>query len=154
MAGLESLICTVSSKAKGSNMKTILAAVDGSAPSYRALEQAALLSKALGADLVVLLVRQFIVGRHDVLEVWTNEQVSEIRKLIGKVVSESGTPSHRILEEHSRDVAYAIVEAALSNHVDLIVMGASGMGSIKAFILGSVSNSVLRQAACPVMIVH
>ena len=120
----------------------------------RALEQAAVISKALGADLIVLLVRQFIIGRHDVLEVWTNEQVSEIRKHSGKVISESGISSCRIMEERSRDVAYAIVEAALSNHVDLIVMGASGMGSIKAFILGSVSNSVLRQAACPVMIVH
>ena len=135
-------------------MKTILAAIDGSVPSYRALEQAAVISKALGADLVILLIRQFIVGRRDVLEVWTNEQVSEIRKLVGKVVSESGAPSHRILEEHSRDVAYAIVEAALVNHADLIVMGASGMGSIKALILGSVSDSVLRKAACPVMIVH
>lgn len=135
-------------------MKTILAAVDGSAPSYRALEHAAMLSKALGADLIVLLVRQFVVGRRDVLEVWTNEQVAEITERVDAIVSKLGNPTHRTLEEHSRDVAYAIIESALVNRADLIVMGASGMGTIKAFVLGSVSNSVLRQATCPVMIVH
>jgi len=135
-------------------MKRILTAIDGSKASYRALEHAAKLAKGLGAELKILLVRQFVVGRRDVLEVWSDEEVLEIRNLALGVVSAVGAPKPQILEEPSRDVAYTIVDVALRLEADLIVMGASGMGSIKAFVLGSVSNEVLRKSACPVTIVH
>ena len=66
-------------------MKRILTAIDGSKASYRALELAAKLAKGLGVELKILLVRQFVVGRHDVLEVWSDEEVREIRNLTLKV---------------------------------------------------------------------
>ena len=42
----------------------------------------------------------------------------------------------------------------MSSHVDLVVMGARGLGPMKRLLLGSVSERVLRHAACPVLIVH
>lgn len=42
----------------------------------------------------------------------------------------------------------------LSSEVDLIVLGARGLGPVKRLVLGSVSERVLRHAACPVLIVH
>ena len=45
-------------------------------------------------------------------------------------------------------------DVAIKKGVDMIVMGASGMGTLKAFVIGSVSAEVLRKAACPVTIVH
>lgn len=135
-------------------MKRILTAIDGSKASYRALEHAAKLAKGLGAELKILLVRQFVVGRRDVLEVWSDDEVQEIRNLAQNVIAAAGGPTAQIIEEQSRDVAYTIVEVALNSHADLIVMGASGMGSIKAFVLGSVSSEVLKKSACPVTIVH
>ncbi len=135
-------------------MKNILAAIDGSLPSYRALAHAAALAASLRAHLSVLLIRPFVVGRHDVLEVWTDEQAGEIRALASDIMSKNGNPEHEFIEERARDVAYAIVETAMNRRADLLVMGASGMSNLKAFILGSVSTEVLRKATCPVTIVH
>jgi nucleotide-binding universal stress UspA family protein len=42
----------------------------------------------------------------------------------------------------------------LSSEVDLIVLGARGLGPVKRLLLGGVSERVLRHAACPVLIVH
>jgi nucleotide-binding universal stress UspA family protein len=42
----------------------------------------------------------------------------------------------------------------ISSEVDLIVLGARGLGPAKRLLLGSVSERVLRHAACPVLIVH
>lgn len=42
----------------------------------------------------------------------------------------------------------------MSSEVDLIVLGARGLGTVKRLVLGSVSERVLRHAVCPVLIVH
>jgi nucleotide-binding universal stress UspA family protein len=42
----------------------------------------------------------------------------------------------------------------LSADVDLIVLGARGLGPVKRLLLGSVSEHLLRHAACAVLIVH
>lgn len=135
-------------------MKHILTAIDGSPPSYHALAHATSLAAALKAHLSILLVRQFIVGRHDLLEVWNEDQVREIRALAGETIARNGNPDYQFIEERARDVAFTIVETALKRQADLIVMGASGMGNFKAFVLGSVSGEVLRKATCPVTIVR
>lgn len=135
-------------------MKHILTAVDGSPPSYHALAHAASLAAALKAHLSILLVRQFVVGRHNILEVWNEDQVREIRALAGETIARNGNPDYEFIEENARDVAFTIVETALKRQADLIVMGASGMGNLKAFVLGSVSGEVLRKATCPVTIVR
>jgi nucleotide-binding universal stress UspA family protein len=47
-----------------------------------------------------------------------------------------------------------IVELAQSLDVGLIVMGSRGHGRIRRALLGSVSESVVRHAPCPVIIVR
>lgn len=42
----------------------------------------------------------------------------------------------------------------VSADVDLIVLGARGLGAVKRLLLGNVSERLLRHAACPVLIVH
>ena len=46
----------------------------------------------------------------------------------------------------------AISEIA-SKGYDLVVMGSRGLGTISSLFLGSVSERVLRQSTCPVLIV-
>ena len=52
------------------------------------------------------------------------------------------------------DPAFAILEQAKASQADLILMGTHGRGGLARFLIGSVSNSVLHQADCPVLIVR
>lgn len=46
-----------------------------------------------------------------------------------------------------------IIETAKEGSFDMIVMGSRGLGGIKQFFLGSVSDRVADEAPCPVLIV-
>lgn len=46
--------------------------------------------------------------------------------------------------------AEALIEA--SRRADLVVVGTHGRGPVRTFLLGSVSQSVIRHAACPVVV--
>ncbi|MDH5773303.1 MAG: universal stress protein [Nitrospirota bacterium] len=52
------------------------------------------------------------------------------------------------------DPAFAILEQAKASEADMILMGTHGRGGLARFLIGSVSNSVLHQADCPVLIVR
>lgn len=54
----------------------------------------------------------------------------------------------------SGDPAVALLEVAERHHCDLIVMGARGLGFVRAALLGSVSQGVLRASKIPVTIVN
>ena len=48
----------------------------------------------------------------------------------------------------------AIVEAALAEAADLVIVGTRGRNRVERFVLGSVSDHVVRHAPCPVLIVR
>jgi nucleotide-binding universal stress UspA family protein len=50
--------------------------------------------------------------------------------------------------------AATIVRTAETDGSDLIVVGARGLGMLERVALGSVSESVLRHATCPVLVVR
>lgn len=52
------------------------------------------------------------------------------------------------------DPAESIVDAARSEQVDLVVVGSHGRGSVGRFFIGSVSDHVVRNAHCPVLVVR
>ena len=135
-------------------MMHILIPVDGSEPSFRAVEFAAKLAAGNGSKLTILAVRQYIVGRHMTAGVWSQEEVDRILAKAKILLTTVGMMHFITAEINSRDVAHAIVNYAEEHDVGLIVMGASGMGNVKAFVIGSISAEVLRKSICPVTIVH
>jgi nucleotide-binding universal stress UspA family protein len=58
--------------------------------------------------------------------------------------------STRLVEGRPAD---KLVETAEKEDVDLLVVGNRGLGGIKEFLLGSVSDRVADEAPCPVLIV-
>lgn len=52
-------------------------------------------------------------------------------------------------EPHKR-----IVALAKEKDIDLIVMGARGLGFIKGMLIGSVTDAVLKSSPCPVLVAH
>ena len=71
---------------------------------------------------------------------------------VQKIRSWGGT----VAEEHLIEgrVAPQIVALAEEIGAGLIVMGSRGMGGIRRALMGSVSDSVVRHAHCPVMVVR
>jgi nucleotide-binding universal stress UspA family protein len=52
------------------------------------------------------------------------------------------------------DPGESIVDAAQSESADMIVVGSHGRGTVGRFLIGSVSDYVVRQAPCPVLVVR
>ena len=52
------------------------------------------------------------------------------------------------------DPAEQIMKVSAQRHVDLIVMGAKGLGALDRILLGSVSTRVVQYASCPVLVVR
>lgn len=63
------------------------------------------------------------------------------------------SPVDKILERES-PASKAILRHARTGKFDLIVMGTHGRKGVSRLVLGSVAESVLRDAPCPVLTVH
>lgn len=142
------------------NIRTILVAVDYSGCAEIALEDAAVLAKALDARLVVVNARlypadlEFAPAGMDVApyereaaEAAANRLDALVSRIVGdrvpvKATSLVGAPVDVILEQ------------AIEHDADLIVMGTHGRRGVRRLILGSVAEQVLRQAPCPVLTVN
>jgi nucleotide-binding universal stress UspA family protein len=81
--------------------------------------------------------------RHDLATaVWAAVERLSLR--VGRVVAATPTGS----------AAAVLIRDAEEHQSDLIVVGARGIGAVERILLGSVSESVLRHAGCPVLVVR
>lgn len=135
----------------------ILVAVDGSAYADRAFEMAADLAQKYGSRLLVLYV---VPGPAGGRTMPASAHVSEARLDLGAQVVDA----YRIKAEEKNlqnatrtllkrgDPAQVIIETALAEKCDLVVMGSRGRGALKQLLMGSVSHKVTNQAGCPVLV--
>jgi nucleotide-binding universal stress UspA family protein len=135
----------------------ILLATDGSKDAELAATTAADLANSTNSELHVATVAG---GRAYNTEV--PEEVEDLKQKAQQVVEEqkkkveeaggkvADTPV-RVVSEHR---AQAIVEVAEELGCGLIVMGSRGLGGIRRALMGSVSDTVVRHAHCPVLIVR
>jgi len=65
----------------------------------------------------------------------------------------SGPPTRPVVMT-AASPAYAIIDYARENGIDLIVMGTHGRGALAHLLMGSVAERVVRLASCPVLTVR
>ena len=137
--------------------KNILIPTDGSDYSFYAAEHAVCLAKAFGAKLYALNVVNaplaFHAGIH-YAESMTDMEKSgqEAVKKIKALCDEKGVDCQEMIVEG--DPKTAIVDVACQVCADCIVIGSIGMSALERVLIGSVSDSVLRHAPCPVLMVR
>lgn len=131
-----------------------LVPIDGSEAAFRAVEFAAKLAGGPNSKLTIFAVRQYIVGRRMVAAHSSEEEIDVILAKAKEMAAAAGAKQVLAAQLNARDVSHAIVSYAEEHTVDLVVMGASGIGGFKAFLIGSISTEVLKKSICPVAIVH
>jgi nucleotide-binding universal stress UspA family protein len=141
-------------------MKIILAALDFSAVGTAVIEQAARLAEGFGAKLWLVHVAApdpDFVG-YDAGPPNVRDQVAhELRDAHRRVQDAANGLRARGLDAAALQVqgptADTIVSEAERLGADVIILGSHGHGALHRALLGSVSEGVLRSAACPVLIV-
>jgi nucleotide-binding universal stress UspA family protein len=142
--------------------KKLLLATDGSEEAELATRAAIELAEGTGSELHVVYVEplpDFMKNDagtpgydRQLYKMIEGEGLETLRKLVWRVKVASGS----VAEAHLRmgAVAEEIVTLADELEVDLIIVGSRGLRGIKRALAGSVSESVFRQARCPVMVVR
>jgi len=134
----------------------ILLATDGSAEAQLAATTAADLHESTDSELHVVYVGELRPTFLAQTEVEPAEIEREAQRLLDEQVRRVEEAGGTVLEAHLRlgRADEEIVDLADSLGIGLIVMGSRGRGRIRRALMGSVSDSVVRHAHCPVTIVR
>ncbi len=141
----------------------ILVPLDGSKLAEQALEPALSLARAARGEILLLsipyLKHMFVEERagygmllpHQSIEATRQELLAYLQKL-----TETRVPSEVIWRSRigNGDEASVIVDTAVAENIDLIVMSTHGYSGFSRWLLGSVTEKVLRGAPCPVLVVR
>ena len=135
---------------------TILLATDGSRESQLAATTGADLAKSTGSELHVVHVGEFLPTVLAQTEVEPAHLEREAQQLLDEQVRRIEEAGGTVKEAHLRlgRADEEIVDLAHSLDAGLIVMGSRGRGRIRRALMGSVSDSVVRHAPCPVTIIR
>ena len=132
----------------------ILCPVDFSEFSKRALDHAVAMAKWYDSRLVVLHVFANLAATDlPPIELTAEERerlTADMRALLDKRPSD--LPTEFVIREAS-DVRCEILDQIDALKADVLVIGSHGRSGFERLLLGSVTEKVLRKAACPVMVV-
>lgn len=144
-------------------IQKILVAMDFSEPSERALQNARNLAETLHAELhllhVVVPVAVPALGAPSVGYIEDAAVVAQLdeaaRQDMESMFDKNWQSAHRlIIEVRVGTPVFEILRYATEQQINLIVLGTLGRTGLTHLILGSVAESVVRQAHCPVLTVH
>lgn len=137
---------------------TVLVAYDGSDPAYDAVEYA--LTEHSDEDIVLLRVVELAGGATGAGIELAREKLRERRK---EAESKTAKDLEDLIESSASNVTLetvigeperVLIDYATEHEVDHIVVGSHGREGFTRVLLGSVAESVVRRAPCPVTVVR
>ena len=135
----------------------ILVASDGSGPSLRAAKLAAILAKALSAEVTVLTVASLPEQYRDDLSAEMEDgYIDEWKQALdatAKEVKQGGIePATRFVRDGN--IVDAIVAELNSGGHDLLIIGRTGTGNPASKTMGSASDRLTSMVACSIMVIR
>ncbi len=136
-------------------MKKILVPLDGSPLSQRALDPALALCQQTRAELLLVRVPTVDTLSFAVSETKQRELAQDALAYLDSLRKMHADCAFKIRAQVlGGDVAGAIVDTAYTEQPDLIMMSTHGYSGLTRWVLGSVTEKVLRSAPCPVLAVR
>jgi nucleotide-binding universal stress UspA family protein len=144
----------------------ILLATDGSKEAKLAFASAAELSEKTDSELHVVYVGHMPLVSYespgatildpDLLGRMQEDAKQEARTKLDEQMQQVGQTAGEVAEMHARVGRPDAEIVGLADELDagLIVLGSRGLGPLRRALMGSVSDSVVRHAQCPVLIVR
>jgi nucleotide-binding universal stress UspA family protein len=144
------------------HFRSILCPMDFSDGALRALEYAITLAEETDARLTLLHVIELppelrehpVSGDFDVDKVRAAAEAERLRRLRNLIPPEARIYCRAETAVREGAAYRGILKEAAERSADLIVMGVQGRGAIDLLVFGSNTARVVRQATCPVLIVH
>jgi nucleotide-binding universal stress UspA family protein len=137
------------------SFKNIVHATDFSPAAHAALHVACALARDYGAPLTVVHVRpvaETITGEFGTLPMEPRESVEALRKRMREIVPAEFKDVE--FEVRDGDAATEIVASLKTRPNAVLVLGTHGRSALGRLLLGSVAETILRDAPCPVLTVR
>ncbi|WP_422107978.1 universal stress protein [Winogradskyella sp.] len=135
------------------NVNTILCPVDFSDPSKRALNNAMIIARRFGAQLMVLSVSEeqtssWFSSKED-LDKENAERFENHKQEFDQFLAQFrfGDLNWSKIEK-SGNAAQEILKAITTNTIDLLIMGTAGRTGLNRLVVGSVTEKVIREVPC------
>lgn len=142
--------------------KKILCPTDFSEPACKAIKAAGELAETFSAELILI----HVVGPVPVMETPTGLAGFDVAAYQRELSESAKTSLQARLDKHvppsiasqalvvHGDAAHEIVRVASEEGVDLIVISTHGEAGWRHRIFGSVTEKIIRHAACPILTIH
>ena len=140
----------------------VLVALDGSEEATLAAATAADLAQSTGSELHLVNVRPMTMYIDPSTD--RARRIAEVEEAAKREAQEFLDAQLKQIQDAGGSVAQAHVRlgrpdeeiVGLADEIEagLVVMGSRGMGGLKRLLMGSVSDSVVRHAHCPVLVVR
>jgi len=144
------------------SIKKILIPIDGSDSSLEALVYAGNFASESNITVYLMTVTEPLHSIYDVYaeQVTLTHRVSEATTLLNQRLSDTEKKARKlgilniILRKCFGTPCEKIIEVATKEKIDLIVMGTHARTGIAHFLIGSITESVIKTAPCPVLVIR
>lgn len=149
-------------------MRKILIPIDGSKTSVKAAEKAVALGKLISSELIFITVvnmlsedkyalfginveQQFIANQKEMLKKLVEQETKMLNIVVRNLnIGDLKSTQKVLVGKPARE----ILRIAEEENADYIFMGRRGFSPIERFFIGSVTQKVLAEATCPVIVVN